>query len=68
MANDTISRQKWGFFSAIGSFCFGTSESKDIKKVKKNVAILLQNQNIQQLFVETIAQVTNITQIHSAKN
>ena len=60
MANDTILSQKRGIFSAIYHFLFGPPESQGEKQLKKNVAILKQNQNLQQPFIETNDQTNNI--------
>ena len=68
MANNTISRQKRGITSAIYNSLFSQTESEDVKSLKKNVAILMQNQNEQQSFIEFSAQVNNITCINLAKS
>ena len=42
MANNTISTQKRGIFSAICNFLFDPATSQDIKQHKENTAILMQ--------------------------
>ena len=68
MAKDTISRHKRGIFLLIYNFLFGPTESQDIKQLKQNVAILIENQNIQQPLIETNSHATDITRMHIAKN
>ena len=68
MANNTTLRQKRGIVSAIYSFLFGPYKSQDVKQMKKNVTILIDNQNLQQSFIEINAQANNITLIPLAKN
>ena len=49
-------------------FLFGPSESLDKQQLTKNVAILMQNQNLQESFIGSSVQANNITHIHLAKN
>ena len=49
------------------NFLFGLSESQTVKQLKKNVAILKENQNFQQSVLDTHATPHNIT-IHLANN
>ena len=44
-----------------------TNWNQDMKQLKKNVAILMQNQNLQQSFTESNTQADIITYIHLAK-
>ena len=67
MTNGIISRQKKGIFSAIYNFLFGLTDSHDVKQLKKNVAILMQNQNLQQSLKGMSIQASNVTCIHLAK-
>ena len=60
-------RQKRGISSAFYDF-FGPTESKDIKQLKKIVAILTQNERLQQFLIESNIYATNITRIHLAKS
>ena len=60
MANDILSRKKKRIFLAINNF-FGPNGSLDVKQPKMNVAILMQNQNLQQTLMEQNTKVTNIT-------
>ena len=62
MEKETWSRQKRGIFLAIYNSVFGPTESQDVKQLIKNIAILRQNQNLQQSFIETNAQANIITQ------
>ena len=65
---NTICQQKRIIMSAIYNFLFVPTGSQDIKQLKKNVAILILNQNLQQSFIESNVQANNITHIHLAKN
>ena len=67
MAKDTLSRQIWWFFAVIYNFFFVPTESQVIKQVMKNVVILMQNQNLPQLFIDVNVQATNITKIYLPK-
>ena len=57
-----------GVFSAISNFPFGSTNSHGIKHLKKNVAILMQNQDLQQSLMKTNGQTNNIMCIHLTKN
>ena len=59
--------EKRGIFSAIFNFLFCPTESKTVKQIKKNMAILMENQNLQQSLVETITKANNIIKIHLVK-
>ena len=51
------------------NFLFGPPESQTVKKnLKKNVAILMENQNLQQSLLDTNAKAVNITKIYLVKN
>ena len=65
VANDSKSKEKRGIISAIYIFLFSPRESQDVRHLTKNVPSLMNNQNLQQLFIETSAQANNITHIHS---
>ena len=67
MKNNTT-RQRRGSISAICNFLFSPIGSQDIKELEKNIAILIQNQNLQQPFIESNAKGNNITCIHLTKN
>ena len=47
--------QKRGIISAGYHFLFGPTESHNVNQIKENVAILMQNQNLQQSFIESNA-------------
>ena len=47
--------------SAIYNYLFGPTESQHVKLLEKNVTIVMQNQNLQQSFIETKAKANNIT-------
>ena len=49
-------------------FSFRPNLMSGYQKHKKNVAILIQDQNLQKPFIATNAQTSNITLIHLAKN
>ena len=58
-----------GIFSEILNFLFSLTENQEVKPLEKNVtSLLIQNQNLQQSFMETHAQVNSITHIHLTKN
>ena len=61
MAADTTSRQNRGIITVIYDFLFYPTENEDVKQHKKNLGILMQNQNLQQSFIETNDQTNNIT-------
>ena len=50
-------------FQKLNNFPIGPIESQDKKQLQKNVTILIQNQKLQQSFIETDAQANNITHI-----
>ena len=50
------------------NFLFSLTESENEKQLKKNVAIIMQNQYLQQPLIETNAQANNITHMHLARN
>ena len=67
IANET-SRHKRGLFLTIFNFLFGPLENQTVKQLEKNVAILMENQNLQQSVLEAHAKALNITTMHLANN
>ena len=53
-------------FSAIYNVVFNPTESQDVKQHKKKVTILMQNQSLQQSFIETNIQTKTTTYISLA--
>ena len=49
-------------------FLLGPSESQTVKQLKKNIAILMENKNLQQSLLEAYAKALNIATIHHANN
>ena len=69
MANDTISRYTRGLlWSIFNLLFFGPTDRQTIKQLKRNWAILMQNQYLQQSSMETNVRTLNITKFHVAKN
>ena len=68
MANDTMYQQSRGIISTIYNLLFGPTKSQDVKQLRQNVSILMQNQNLQQSFIETTVQANNVTYIHLEEN
>ena len=66
MANNT--KKKKGIICAIYSFLFCPTGSSGVKQLKNSVASLIQNQNLQQAFIDSNTQANNIIHIHLAKN
>ena len=67
MVNNAISRNR-SIFLEIYNLLFAPTESQGVKQLKKNVAILMQNQKLQQSLVETNVQTNHTSRIHLAKN
>ena len=67
IANKT-SKYKRGLFSTIFNFLFRPPESHMEKQLKKNVAILMENQNLEQSVPKAHAKALNIPTIHLANN
>ena len=50
------------------NFLFGSTENQTVKQLKKNVAILMENQDLQQSPIESNAWALNIIKNHLAKS
>ena len=60
--------QKRGLFSTIFNFLFGPSESQTVKQLKKIVAILMENQILQQSLLEFHVKALDMKTILLANN
>ena len=63
-----MSRYKRGIFSTIFNFLFRPSKCQTVKQLKKNVAILMENQNVQHSVLEAQAEALTIKTIHLGSN
>ena len=55
-------------FFIIYNFPFGCTKSQALKELKKNVAIIMENEDLQKSLTKTTARVLIITKIHLLNN